>query len=166
MGPGLAYSRLLRLRVGPEFDQPSLRLECDLCQSWEMTPDLAFDFRLRPDVRWHNIAPVNGRLLVADDLAFSYERIRTPGWPNAGLLSAIRSIEALDDETLRIELASPDADVLMALADGHSKVVAREVVEEYGQFKTSTVVGTGPWVLELNDEDMTMYLVRDPASPK
>ena len=166
MGPGLAYSRLLRLRVGPEFDQPSLRLECDLCQSWEMTPDLAFEFRLRPDVRWHNIAPVNGRLLVADDLAFSYERIRTPGWPNAGLLSAIRSVEALDDETLRIELASPDADVLLALADGHSKIVAREVVEEYGDLKTSPVVGTGPWVWEETGKDMTMSLIRNPASPK
>ena len=166
MGPGLAYSRLLRLRVGPEYDQPSLRLECDLCQRWEMTPDLAFEFQLRPDVRWHNIAPVNGRLLVAEDLAFSYERMRTPGWPNAGLLSAVRRIKALDDETLRIEMASPDADVLMALADGHSKIVAREVVEEFGDLKTSPVVGTGPWVWEETGEDMPMSFVRNPADPQ
>ena len=163
MGPGLAYSRLLRLRVGPKYDQPSLRLECDLCQSWEMTPDLAFEFQLRPDVRWHNITPVNGRLLVAEDLAFSYERMRTPGWPNAGLLSAVRRIKALDDETLSIEMASPDADVLMALADGHSKIVAREVVEEYGDLKTSPVVGTGPWVWEETGEDTPMSFVRNPA---
>ena len=163
LGPGLAYSRLLRLRVGPEYDQPSLRLECDLCESWEMTPDLAFEFRLRPDVRWHNIAPVNGRLLVAEDLAFSYERMQTPGWPNAGLLSAVRRIKALDDETLRIEMASPDADVLMALADGHSKIVAHEVVEEFGDLKTSPVVGTGPWVWEETGEGMPMSFVRNPA---
>ena len=137
MGPGLAYSRLLRLRVGPEYDQPSLRLECDLCESWEMTTDLAFEFRLRPDVRWHSIAPVNGRLLVAEDLAFSYERMQTTGWPNAGLLSAVSRIKALDDETLRIEMASPDADVLMALADGHSKIVAHEVVEEFGNLTSN-----------------------------
>ena len=164
MGPGLAYSRLLQLRLGPEFDQPSLRLECDLCQSWEMTPDLAFVFRLRPDVRWHNIPPVNGRLLEAADLVFSYERMRTPGSPNAGLLSAVRRIEALDDGTLRIELGSPDADVLMALADGHSKIVAWEVVEEYGDLRTSPVVGTGPWVWEETGEDMSMSLVRNPAN--
>ena len=34
MGPGLAYSRLLRLRSG-RGDQPNLLLECDLCQNWE-----------------------------------------------------------------------------------------------------------------------------------
>jgi len=164
MGPGLAYSRLLRLRVGPEYDQPSLRLECDLCQSWEMTADLAFEFQLRPDVRWHDIAPVNGRLLVAQDLEFSYERMQTPGWPNAGLLSAVRRVKALDHETLRIEMTSPDADVLMALADGHSKIVAHEVVEEYGDLKTSPVIGTGPWVWEETGEDMPMSLVRNPAS--
>lgn len=164
LGPGLAYSRLLRLRLGSEFDQPSLRLECDLCQSWEMTPGLAFEFRLRPDVRWHNIPPVNGRLLVAGDLVFSYERMRTPGWPNAGLLSAVHRIEALNDETLRIELASPDADVLMGLADGHSKIVAREVVAVYGDLKTSPVVGTGPWVWEETGENTPLSLVPNPAN--
>ena len=41
-GPGVAYSRMLRLRTGAEVDQPSLLLECDLCESWELVspPDL------------------------------------------------------------------------------------------------------------------------------
>ena len=161
MGPGLAYSRLLRLRTGPDIDQPSLRLECDLCQSWRMTDDLAYEFRLRPGVLWQNIPPVDARPLVADDLVFSYDRMRTPGWPNAALFAAIESIDATDDDTLRVKLASPDADVLLALADGHSKVVAREVVEQYGDLKMSPVVGTGPWIWEEPDNSASMSLVRN-----
>ena len=47
LGPGLAYSRLLRLRSGEE-DQPNLLLECDLCESWRLTDNLSYVFDLRP----------------------------------------------------------------------------------------------------------------------
>ena len=162
LGPGLAYSRLLRLSTGPEQALPSLKLECDLCLSWEMTSDLSYEFRLRTDVYWHDIAPVNGRVLVADDLVFSYERIRTPGWPNAPLFSAVDTIEAPDSRTLRLTLASPDADLLLSLADGHAKVVAREVVAEFGDLKTSPVIGTGPWIWEQTRQGVGTTLVRNP----
>lgn len=150
LGPGLVYSRLLRVSVGPEHFQPSLSLECDLCASWKLTPELAYEFRLRPDVRWQNAAPVNGRALVAEDLAYSYARLRTPGWPGAARFAdrGIGEIEALDDHTLRVKLNFMDSDALLALADGHSKIVAPEVVDKYGGLKDAPVIGTGPWVWE------------------
>lgn len=150
LGPGLAYSRLLRLRTGQSVEQPSLLLECDLCQSWELTSDFAYEFQLRPGVQWQNLEPVNGRELVAADLAYSYQRMHTPGWPNAILFSqrGISGFEALDDHILRVSLAFLDSDALLSLADGHSKIVAHEVVEQYGDLKDSPVIGTGPWVWE------------------
>ena len=163
LGPGLAYSRLLRLRTGPEQALPSLLLECDLCLSWEMTSELGYEFRLRPDVLWQDISPVNGRLLVAEDLVFSYERLRTPGWPNAPLLSAVGSIEATGDHLLRLTLDTPDADLLLSLADGHAKVVAREVVSEFGDLKTSPVIGTGPWIWKETQEGVGTTLWRNPG---
>ena len=101
LGPGLAYSRLLRLRSGEE-DQPNLLLECDLCQSWQLSNDLSYIFSLRPDVRWQNIAPVNGRTLTADDVVFSLDRLKTPGWPNSTLLSSIGDAKALDDLSIPV----------------------------------------------------------------
>ena len=150
MGPGLAYSRLLRIGTGLEHFQPNLSLECDLCESWKLTQDLAYEFRLRSDVRWHNVAPVNGRKLVADDLAYSYLRMRTPGWPGAVRFAdrGIGEIEAVDDHTLRVNLNFLDSDALLVLADGRSKIVAPEVVEQYGDLRQSPVVGTGPWIWE------------------
>ena len=162
MGPGLAYSRLLKVRSGPETDQPSLVLECDLCLSWELTPDFAYVFELRPDVRWQDISPVNGRPLTADDLVFSYERLRTPGWPNAGLFDSIGDVEAMDPNTLRVSLATADADVLLSLADGHSKIVAREVVEQYGDLRDSPVIGTGPWIWDSTENGIGTRLSRNP----
>ena len=145
MGPGLAYSRLLRLRSG-QGDQPNLLLECDLCQSWELNDDLSYVFNLRPGIRWQNIAPVNGRALTAQDVVFSLDRLRTPGWPNAALLASIGEAKALDELSLQVGLTLEDADALLALADGHVKIVAPEAVAVTGDLKDGPVIGTGPWV--------------------
>ena len=161
LGPGMAYSRLLRLRSGEDLEQPHLLLECDLCESWELTRDLVYEFKLRPDVLWQDIAPLYGRPLVAADLVFSYDRMRTPGWPNAALLSSLGAITAPDERTLRVDLAIADADVLVALADGHSKIVAPEVVERYGDLKDSPVIGTGPWTWESSEPGEGTVLLRN-----
>ncbi len=162
LGPGMAYSRLLRLRSGEGLEQPHLLLECDLCESWELTDDLVYEFRLRPGVRWQNVEPVNGRPLVASDLAYSYERLRTPGWPNASLFSSVGAIEAPDDSTLLVELDIADADAILSLADGHSKIVAPEVVAQYGDLKDSPVVGTGPWIWQGTEAGTGTLLLRNP----
>ena len=162
LGPGLAYSRLLRLRSGQGSNQPNLLLECDLCQSWELTDDLAYEFKLRPGVLWQNIAPVNGRPLTAQDIVFSLERLKTPGWPNAPLLASIGDTVALDDLTLQVDLALNDADALLALADGHAKIVAPEVMVRYGDLKEAPVIGTGPWVWQESGLNEGMEFLRNP----
>ena len=165
MGPGLSYSRLLRLATGSEGDypQPSLLLECDLCESWEALDPLTYSFKLREGIRWHDVSPVGGRELVAGDVAYSLERLRTPGWPNAGLLRNIDSIEVVDRHTLNISLdpGFPDADFMVSLADGHAKVVAPEVVDLKGDLKESEVVGTGPWRWVSTREDVGTLLERN-----
>ncbi len=161
LGPGLAYSRLLRLRSGQGDNQPNLLLECDVCQSWELNENLAYVFKLRPDVQWQNLSPVNSRSLVAEDIAFSLDRLKTEGWPNAPLLSSIGESKALDDHTLEVELSLEDADALLALADGHVKIVAPEVVAEFGDLKNAPVIGTGPWVWQDVDPTIGMEFIRN-----
>ena len=163
LGPGLAYSRLLRLRSGQGSNQPNLLLECDLCQSWKLNDDLAYEFKLRPGVRWQNIAPVNGRPLTAQDIVSSFDRIKTPGWPNAPLLASIGDYIALDDRTLQVELALADADALLALADGHVKIVAPEVIAAHGDLKDAPVIGTGPWVWQERGAGDSMRFTRNPG---
>lgn len=146
-GPGVVYSRLLRLNAGQDVDLPTLAVECELCESWRMEGPTTLVFAMRRDVRWQEAAPVNGRHLTAEDVVFSYDRQRQPGWPNAGLLAMVDSVEAPTPDVLRVSLVSPDADFLVGLADGHTKVVAREAVEVGGDLKAGPAVGSGPWSL-------------------
>ena len=147
-GPGIAYSRLLRFKSGPDLDLPSLEIECELCRRWWMEDDRTFVFELRDDVRWQNIAPVQGRFLEPGDVVFSYDRQRQASWPNASLLQNIETVEARGRDSIAIGLRVPDADFLLALADGHSKIVAREAVELNGDLREGPTVGTGPWVFD------------------
>ena len=118
-----------------------------------MEDDRTFVFRLRGDVRWQDIPPVGGRGLTADDVVFSYTRQSRPGWPNASLLGAIRGLETPQPDTLRVLLTVPDADFMIALADGRTKIVAREAVEANGDLKNGPTIGTGPWVLTHTEPD-------------
>ena len=81
-------------------------------------------------------------------MVFSYERQRTPGWPNAPLPQNLRGVEAEDRYTLKLTLNPdfPDADFLVSLADGHTKVVAEEAVAVNGDLRAGPVIGSGPWV--------------------
>ena len=111
-----------------------------------MEDESTFMFDLREDVRWQDVAPVNGRLLAAGDIAYSFQRQGTAGWPNAPLMRNIAGVEAIGPSTLRLSLNAPDADIFLALADGHTKIVAREAVELDGDLLDGPTVGSGPWV--------------------
>ena len=162
-GPGLVYSRLLRLRSGPDVRLPSLVVECDLCAEWRMTDHLTFEFDLRPDAAWQDLAPVDGRQVTVADIAFSYTRQAEAGRPNAGLLRSIERIELLGDSSMRIRLKVADADFLTALADARSKIVAPEVVAENGDLRNGPTIGSGPWMLTSTRLDGSSMYERNPG---
>ena len=161
-GPGLAYSRLLRLRSGPEVELPNMVVECELCHAWEMEDERTFVFYLRDEVRWQDLEPVNGRKLVVEDLIYSYVRQRTPEFPNSALLRGVRDMQAAGPAILRFYLTVPDADFMLSLADGRSKIVAREAVELSGDLLNGPTIGSGPWVLEGSDPDSGYLFERNP----
>ncbi len=161
-GPGISYSRLMRLKSGPDTPIPSLGLECDICEDWVMESATSYLFSIRDDARWHNIAPVGGRSLNADDVIFSYQRQGNPDYPNSPLLRNVSSLEYLGPLKLRIRFNLPDADSLLSLADGHSKIVAPEALGVRGDLRDGPTIGTGPWELERTAPDEVHSFTRNP----
>jgi ABC-type transport system substrate-binding protein len=158
-GIGLIYSRLLR---NADADSASL-VECEICEGWEFIDSEKLRITLRSDVMWQNIAPLHGRRLVASDVAFSLERQRAPGNPNGDLLTGIGAITAVDDQTLDLELVSGglDADLLLNLADGRTRIVAPEAVAISGDLLRGPNIGSGPWIW-INTTSQTATYDRNP----
>src|SRR5262249_42452095 len=70
--------RLLGFKPGNLTNAQEDGVDGDVAQSWEESPDhLTITMKLRPGVKWHNIAPVNGRDLDIDDVLYTWKRFST-----------------------------------------------------------------------------------------
>jgi len=119
-------------------------LQPNLAESWKATGPLAYEFRIRRGVSFHN-----GREMEAADVKYSFERELDPktGSPFRAIWGAIEKVEAPDKWTVRFTLQYPSAPFLNYLAGpyGH-QIVAREVVEKNTDLN-QVAVGTGPFKL-------------------
>lgn len=118
-----------------------LQLVPELAESWTVSDDkLTYTFKLRPGVAFHN-----GRELTADDVVYSYERIRNPdtksGW--AYLMEPVDTIEAPDPQTVVVTTKEVYAPLLTKLASQGTAIVPREEVE--AETLDEKPVGTGPF---------------------
>ena len=80
------------------------------------------------------------------------------------MLQNIEKVEAEGLYTLRVTLNPnfPDADFMVSLADGHSKVVPREVVDLKGDLKEAPVIGSGPWIWRSTRENIGSVFEKNP----
>jgi peptide/nickel transport system substrate-binding protein len=160
------YTSLMR-----QFYQGVLRLhprtadiEPELAQKWEQPAQTEYVFQVQPGVKWHNKAPVNGRELTAEDIAFSLERSRTnePRFQNRLLLGSVDKIEAVNKSTLKVTTKTPDVSTLANLAAFSLSVLAPEVIQRTERFATpETAVGTGAFILQ-DLADTHSQVVRNP----
>ena len=158
------YSRLVKVKAGPDVKPMTYPIEPDLAESWTRPSDTTYVFTLRKGVRWHPKPPVNGRELTAEDVKYTYERfLSIKGNGNRPVLESVDRIEALDRHTVKFTLKEPNAWFLDHLASTSTWIIARECVEKFGDLKkVESVVGTGPWMLERWEPNVRLFYVRNP----
>ncbi len=118
--------------------------EPSLAVSWKPLSDGAWEFRLRPGVRWHD-----GRPFTADDVVFSFAR--APSVPNSpagfgGYLRAVARVEVVDPLLIRIHTGEPAPNLPIDL--GAVVIVSRHVGENASTADYNSgqaAVGTGPY---------------------
>jgi peptide/nickel transport system substrate-binding protein len=147
------YSRLTKFKPG--LLEPSAgEVIGDVMESWEFSPDkLQLTLKLRPNVKFHPVAPVNSRVVDIDDIVFSWNRVSNQGIlrsevnatnPNGPILS----FQATDQRTAVLKLKEPIAYITSLLAvpnSGHFQVIPKEV--EGGFDIRRMMIGTGPFYL-------------------
>ena len=100
---GLVFNGLLKYNE-------RLEIVGDLAESWTVSEDgLTMTFVLRPNVRWHDGAPV-----TADDVKFTYEKLVDPNvhTPYSSSYELIESVDVVDARTVRIHYKEPFAPAL------------------------------------------------------
>ena len=127
-------------------DNETLELVPRLAKRWEVSPDkLTYTFWLRPGVLWHDGAP-----LTADDVVYTFERMRDPKVDAAMLRNYFRDvtkIEKAGEDSVRFVYARPYFRALEVI--GGAKIIPRHAFEDGQDFNTHPLgrspVGTGPY---------------------
>ncbi len=132
-----------------------------LAKAWEVSPDgLTWTLKLRDNVRWHNKPPVNGRPFTSADVGWSIDNhlagsIVRSNW------SRVESHREPDPHTVVLRLNEPDADFALQMAYRDNVMLAREVKEQYGDFK-SVAIGTGPYLVREIKPELEITVDRNP----
>ena len=158
----LTYNRMLRYLFTDEAkNNTDLTLKGDLAEAWEGSADFkTWTFKLRQGVKWHNVPPLNGRELVADDIKYCYEAYAKEG-VQSFTFQEIDGMETPDKYTIRIQLKTPNTMFPQNLAEPVAVIFPREVLEEDGDLK-KRMIGTGPFILKEHERKVKVVLVRNP----
>lgn len=129
------------------------KLTPDLIESFEIEPKgLAIVLKLRPGIKTHNKPPVNGRVLNAEDVAYSINRkagILDPTtakkYARAGQFIGLNRAEAVDERIVRLKMDSPNGSILAAFADPRASIIPKEQ-DSIGYKDPMKFVGTGAFI--------------------
>lgn len=155
-GPLIGHQAMVFSRLLTYQDQARGTIAADLAQSLPERPDsLTLVFRINPQARWHDLPPLNGRPVTADDVRFSIERqlsgdttfIRAPQW------SVVDALEVTSPQTITVRLKQPIAAAHHLFADVASFIVAPELAPNGQEITLERQVGSGPFLwVEWNDQ--------------
>ncbi len=144
----------------------------NLAASWTISDDgLVYTFTLRDDVTFSNGDP-----LTADDVVFSFNRMKNLKDNPSFLADTIASVEAADDLTVVLTLTQPDPAILAKIIFDAFSIVNADVVRANGgtdapdaaetdtaeEWFMNNSAGTGPYMVESYTPGVQTVLVRNP----
>ena len=121
----------------------NLELTGVLAESWDVEDEgLTIIFHLRKDVKWHDGLP-----FTSGDVKFTYEKLISPDVPTpySGDFKAVKSLEILDDYTLKVTYAESFSP---GLSSWGMPIMPKHILKHENLMDTAFArnpVGTGPY---------------------
>lgn len=130
------------------------KVQPGLASSWDISTDgTTYTFHLN-----RNMTFSNGDVLDADDVAWSINQLKEKQYYNANQVESLSKAEALDANTVRITLSSPDSNLLWYLTGRPGLVFDKDATYN----AKTQAVGSGPYTVESFDSASKMVLKANP----
>lgn len=132
--------------LNPVFDTlihalPDGTYEGGLAEKWELVDATTFELTIRPDVTFSDGTPVDTAAVVAN-----FERgMALAASPSAAFYKSIASVEAIDESTVRLNLAEPTTDMLSQLSRLPGMMMSPA---SFAGDTATTPIGAGGWVYD------------------
>ena len=118
----------------------------NIAMSWEAVDPTTWDFHINPDAKFHNVEPMNGRKVTAEDIKYSFELLSPV--PQYTATASVDRVEVVDEDTARFHLHLPLANFPSLYTNGSTPpVVAKEAHESEGGLHENPG-GTGAFLLK------------------
>ena len=130
-----------------------------LATSWDTPDALTYVFHLRHGVKFSNGAP-----FTSADVKYTFDMILSPQNQYAGNYAPFfKSVEAVDDYTFKVDLKQPYPYFLQQMAENSDfGIVPNNWLATCGAKCDSTVIGTGPYMLDSWVKGDKLVLSRNP----
>lgn len=141
-----------------DFDK-DLNVVPGLAEKWNVSPDgKTYTLSLRKGVKFHDGTPFN-----AEAVKYNFERMMAPDFPSPrkSEISAVQTVTAVDEFTVKLELKQPFAGLLAALADRAGMMVSPTAAKAAGLDFLNNPVGTGPFKFKERIKGDSITLVRN-----
>jgi peptide/nickel transport system substrate-binding protein len=163
------HSGLLRLKVGGDYKYTDRTVEGALASKWEQPDPQTVVFHLRPEAKFHNKPPVNGRAVSSADVKFTFERMFASPFAYANFYNGVTTIDTPDSQTAVMKLKAPDAAFLSHLSLGFGWIIPKEAGKADSKspagldFKDlPSAIGAGPFMADSYDRGTKATFVRNP----
>lgn len=155
------YSRLYKIETQPDRDPFDLGAIPDIAESAESSDGQHWVVKLREGVKFHDIAPVSGREVDAEDVLFSYQRLTAPEAPNRTQFAEVADVQVVDATTLNFVTRAPSPTFLETIADANLLLIQPK--EAGSDFDPQAVpIGSGPFQQTSRRVDVKAVLDRHP----
>ena len=134
-----------------------------LAESWEQPDSTTIVLKIRKGVKYANVAPMNGRVMTAQDVVYSLKRMATDDakFPRRTWFKQVDSIEAPDANTVRIKTKQPYAALMYLLGSPWMVVISPEQVAQDGDILKG-LSGTGPYIAKKLEVGTEFVFERNP----
>ena len=146
----------------------TLKLEAALALSWTQTDPTTWRFKLRQGVKFHDGTP-----FTADDVVFSFNRVRDPGSNMKTTVATVKEVKKIDDFTVDFLTSAPDPILpeeittwnIMSKAwcEKNNTAHPADITKNEESFATNHENGTGPFMLREREPDVKTVLVPFPG---
>ena len=158
---GLVNETLFSFQTGPDIGATQQVIIPRLAESLDISEDgLTYTIKLREDVTWQDVEPVNGRPFTSADVKATFDLIKAEGFQSY-MLERVESIDAPDDYTVVLNLSDKFAPLENYLANHHMWILPEEMTEP-GFDRTQTAIGTGPFIMTSREQDVETVYERNP----
>jgi peptide/nickel transport system substrate-binding protein len=139
------------------------KIEPCLAVSWKQISDTHWRFNLRKGVKFHDGSP-----FTADDVVFSFGRIKQPQGTNQVAVAGVKEMRKIDDYTVDLLLEGPTPILTRSLID--FRIMSRawseknnsQNVQDYAKkqelYASRNTNGTGPYLIKSWEPDKRIVL--------